>query len=77
MSRSTREQAMFDVLRVELDRVGRTNVSIKLEGPRTVTLVGHDGSWHGPVPSAFGALVTCGTGAGADSMFWAMFGPSR
>jgi hypothetical protein len=76
-SRSTREQAMFDVLRRELDRVGRTNVSIQLEGPRTVTLVDKDGSWHGPVPSAFGALVTCSSGGGAGSAFWAMLGPSR
>jgi len=68
---------MFGVLRSELDRVGRTNVSIQLEGSRTVTLADYDGSWHGPVPSAFGALVTCRTEAGAGATFWAIFGPSR
>lgn len=74
-SRSTRELAMFNVLRNELDRVGRPNVSIELDGPRVVTLSDHDGSWHGSVPAAFGALVTCQTGGGATSTFWDMFGP--
>lgn len=68
---STRTTAFAGVLRHELARVGRPAADVIFGADdRTVTLSDRDGSWRGPAPVAYGALVTFDNDEGGSSEFW-------
>ena len=71
---SIRAAALAEVLQHELIRVGRSHVAITLGADgRSVTLSDDDGRWHGPLPTAYGALVTCGADEAGTGQFWQCF----
>ena len=71
---SIRAAALAGVLQHELARLGRSHVAITLGADeRSVTLADDDGQWHGPLPTAYGALVVCGSDEARSSQFWQCF----
>jgi hypothetical protein len=71
---SMRAEALAGVLQHELARIGRLHVAITLGADgRSVTLSDDDGQWQGPLPTAYGALVTCGCDEAQTSQFWQSF----
>jgi hypothetical protein len=63
--------AFVGVLRHELARVGRPAADITVTADeRTVTLMDIDGSWRGPPPIAYGALVRFDNDEGKSGEFW-------
>ncbi|HSS03095.1 MAG TPA: hypothetical protein VLM79_38800 [Kofleriaceae bacterium] len=63
--------AFAGVLRHELTRVGRPTADVTFTADeRTVTFSDTDGRWRGPVPVAYGALVTFGNDEGRNGEFW-------
>lgn len=71
---SIRSAALTGILQHELTRVGRGRVAITLEPDgRSVTLADDDGRWQGPLPTAYGALVACGSDEASTSQFWGCF----
>lgn len=68
---SSRMIAFAGVLRHELARVGRPAADVTLSADdRTVTLADADGSWQGPAPTAYGALVSLDKDEGRTGEFW-------
>jgi hypothetical protein len=71
---SIRTEALTGVLQHELTRLGRLHVAITLGADgRSVTLADDDGQWQGPLPTAYGALVTCDSDAAQTTQFWQCF----
>jgi len=68
---ATRNEAILRILADQLARVGRSHAQVTMHGDFIVVLTDADGSWEGPAPFVFGALVTCGDGAGTGHEFWA------
>ena len=64
---SPRMVKFASVLQHELVRIGRADVTMTFGSDgRTVKLAAADGSWRGPVTSAFGALAACARDGGAE-----------
>lgn len=71
---SIRAAAFAGVLQHELVRLGRGRVAVTLDADgRSVTLADDDGQWQGPLPTAYGALVACGSEEAGTSQFWQCF----
>ena len=71
---SPRITAFAQALHHELARIGRADVTLAFTGDeRTVEMTAVDGSWHGPVTVAFGALVTCERDDNRGAGFWHHF----
>jgi hypothetical protein len=71
---SIRAAALVGVLQHELDRIGRPRVAITLgTDGRSVALADDDGQWQGPLPTAYGTLVACGSDDARTSQFWQCF----
>ncbi|HEY6177700.1 MAG TPA: hypothetical protein VIX73_24750 [Kofleriaceae bacterium] len=69
-----RAAALAGVLQHELARIGRPHVAITLDADgRSVTLADDEGQWQGPLPTAYGALVVCGTEEARGGQFWQCF----
>src|ERR1700704_5460418 len=71
---SIRAAALTGILQHELTRLGRPSVAITLgTDGRSVTLADNDGRWQGPLPTAYGALVVCGSDEARTGQFWHCF----
>jgi hypothetical protein len=69
----TRQDAILQLLTDQLVRVGRGRTLVTVRADHSVALSDDDGAWEGPMPYAFGVLVTCPDAGGTGEAFWALF----